>query len=175
MGVESYMHKYAKIVLAGWLRKKVRVGETYKGLDNIPIPVQKGTSPMFSVYMEYPICKDKQGNIIGMENTKKDSNPWDQWLKANGKKVAAKHNIPTNYELKEWENELTILHIFDIVMIDPASRKVHSIFEIMHQHEITDNKKKFIQENQVPCYEISAEWIMNKVKSPFHIDCIQTF
>ena len=41
MPVESYMHKYAKTVLASWLRKKLRIGEKYKGLENIPLRFSK--------------------------------------------------------------------------------------------------------------------------------------
>jgi len=68
MPVESYMHKYAKMVLASWLRKKIRIGEKYKGLDNISLPI-KGKSPMYNVYVEYPVCclKNNPTIIVGQK------------------------------------------------------------------------------------------------------------
>lgn len=175
MGVESYMHRYAKVVLSTWLRKKIRIGETYKGLNNVPLPL-KGLAPMYNTYVEYPICKDKNNKIIGIKSlNSKNGHPWSEWLKNNNKKVSQKHNIPTNFELKQWEDELTPLHIFDIAVLDPETMTINSVFEIQHQHPVTEHKKKFLQDNKIKCYEISAEWIMNKVKSPFVVDCIQMF
>lgn len=172
MGVESYMHKYAKVVLSTWLRKKIRIGESYKGLCNVPLP-NKGISPMFNTYVEYPICKDKNNAIIGIQPLGvNNGHSWSEWLKTNGKKVSQKHNIPTSFELKQWENELTPLHIFDIAVLD-SENKIHSVFEIQHQHPVTEHKKRFLLDNKIKCYEISAEWVMNKVKSPFSIECIQ--
>ena len=56
MGVESYLHKYAKVVLCAWLRKKIRIGATFKGLNNIPISLESPKqSPMYNVYPEYPV------------------------------------------------------------------------------------------------------------------------
>jgi len=183
MGVESYMHKYAKVVLAGWLRKKVRIGEKFKGLDNIQFTLSREggkSSPMCNVYSEYPICKNKDGNIIGLNMNTKESqlnHPWEQWLKDNNRKVSAKHSVPTSYELKEYidSKELTILHIFDLVYINPLTKSVETIFEIMHKHPVTEYKKKFIEENGLKGYEISAEWIMNRVQSPFHVECLNTY
>ena len=180
MGVESYMHKYAKVVLATWLRKKIKVGANYKGLDNIPLPIEQKISPMFNIYVEYPICKDKDGNIIGLtmlgDHNGEYIHPWEQWLKNNNKKVGAKHNIPTNYELKGFEEDgIKILHIFDLVSMDSVKGRVESVFEIRHKHPVTEYKKKFIEESGLKGYEISAEWIMNKVKSPFSLDCLETY
>jgi hypothetical protein len=195
MGVESYMHKYAKVVLAGWLRKKVRIGEKFKGLDNIILTLSNTpkTSPMCNVYSEYPICKDKNGNIIGLsmndesqiqsqtqsqiQSQTQIQHPWEKWLHDNKRKVSAKHNVPTSYELKEYvdSKELSILHIFDLVYINPNTKSVESVFEIMHKHLVTEYKKKFIEENKLKGYEISAEWIMNKVQSPFHVECLNTY
>ena len=179
MGVESYMHKYAKVVFASWLRKKVKIGASYKGLDNIPLPVEQKISPMFNIYVEYPVCKDKDGNVIGIslvgEDTGEYQHPWEQWLKTNNKKVTAKHNIPTSYELKGFEEDgLIVMHIFDLVSINPTKKSLESVFEIRHQHAVTQHKKQFIEKNGLRGYEISAEWIMNKVKSPFHVDCLDT-
>lgn len=182
MTVESYMHKYAKIVLASWLRKKIRVGQSYKGLDNFPVPNVKAKSPMYDVYLEYPICKDTSGNIVGLSYVNNENSntsnkqiachPWEQWLKDNKKSVSAKHMIPSSFELKKWESELTILHIFDVAIVNSETCQLHSVYEVQHKHPVTEYKKKFIQNNNFKCYEISAEWIMNKVKPPFHVDCI---
>lgn len=104
MGVESYLHRYAKITLAGWFRKRIRIGEMYKGLNNIDLVLDwewcqtktpKGTC---GVYMEYPVCKDiKTKKIIGLTE-----GSWGRWLKKNELSVSSKTDIPTLYELNEW-------------------------------------------------------------------------
>lgn len=188
MGVESYMHQYAKVVLASWLRKKVKIGSKFKGLANINLTLNdspKLYAPMYNVYSEYPICKDKNGQIIGLQfgadlldGSKLISNHgWDQWCQDNNTKFASKHNVPSSYELKKYidSKELTILHIFDVVYIHPDTKNLECVFEIMHKHPVTEYKKKFIKEHSLKGYEISAEWIMNKVDSPFNVECINVF
>lgn len=175
MTVESYMHKYAKTVLASWLRQKVRVGEKYKGLENIPLPV-KGKSPMFNVYVEYPVCSFND-ELVGVTGNTDSDHPWISWLNKNGKKAKAKHGVPSSFELKDWEKagcKLKILHVFDVAVIDPETGCLHSVYEIQHKHPVTEYKKKFLEDNDIDGFEISAEWIMNKVKAPFTVECIQT-
>jgi hypothetical protein len=55
---ESYMHKYAKTVLASWLRKKIRIGEKFKGMCNIPLKLGDKRPPCMDIYIEYPVCMD---------------------------------------------------------------------------------------------------------------------
>lgn len=163
MTVESYLHKYAKIVVAAWLRKKIRLGSTFQGLNNIPIAINTpiGT-PMYNVYTEYPVCLDKNDNsIVGLQCS------WTDWLDKNNVQVHGKHNVPTFKELKDehLKDKLKILYVFDIGIVDDG--KLKYIFEIEHTSPCTDDKIKFINDNKIIAYELSAQKIMEQVKLPY--------
>lgn len=182
MPVESYMHKYAKTVLASWLRKKIRIGEKYKGLENVPLKCSKKRPPSLDVYLEYPVCLDKQtkdivgivGSSCGTLTPGKDTGEcliWAEWLKKQGKKVRSKNGVPSVWEIKDtFKKELKILAVFDIGVIDNG--KLYSVFEVRHKHAIDDKKWAFIKEHSLECYEIDATWIMEKVKPPFSVQLL---
>lgn len=169
MGVESYLHKYAKIVVCAWLRKKIRIGAKFKGLNNIPLDLElPKKSPMFSVYPEFPVCKSiSDGKLVGIDIE------WIEWLTQNNLQtlIKSKSKIPTVYELKEHkelETKLKLVSVFDIGIVDKGSLKY--IFEIEHTHPSTPKKIKFIKEHKIIGYEISAQKVMEKVKLPYAID-----
>lgn len=171
MGVESYLHKYAKVVVSSWLRKRIRIGENFKGLSNITLDIDytelKKQKPMHGVYMEYPVCEDtKTKKKVGIDIL------WDDWLKDNKmeSKVKSKNRIPTSYELKEMESELKVLGLFDIGLVDDG--KLKYVFEIEHKHPSTAKKIKFIKDNVIKGYEISAQKVMEQVKCPYAIELI---
>lgn len=175
MGVESYLHKYAKVVVCSWLRKKIRIGEKFKGLNNISLSLKlPKESPMYGVYPEYPVCKSllkadgceasiNTNQIVGLDIM------WDKWLKDNGldAKVKSRTRIPTLYELKDMTQHLEVITIFDIGLVDEG--KLKYIFEIEHTHACTAKKIKFIEENNLIGYELSAQKVMEQVKLPFTI------
>lgn len=171
MSVESYLHKYAKIVVASWLRKKIRIGPKFKGLNNIPLELElPKKSPMYGVYTEFPICKSfidpNNPIIVGIDIT------WDQYidkydLQSN---IKSKTKIPTVYELKDLvsDNKLKILSIFDVGIVDKG--KLKYIFEIEHTHACTPKKIKFIHKHKLIGYELRAQKVMEQVKLPYAID-----
>lgn len=166
MGVESYLHKYAKIVVASWLRRKIRIGTKFKGLNNIPLELElPKKSPMFGVYTEFPVCKTlDDGKLIGLHIK------WEEWLNDNGllSKIKSKTKIPTIYELKDLSDKLKIMSIFDIGIVDKGELKY--IFEIEHTHACTPRKIKFINKHKIIGYELSAQKVMEQVKLPYAID-----
>ena len=170
MGVESYLHRYAKIVMCGWLRKKIRIGSKFKGLSNIPLELEThGEKPLFNVYSEYPVCKDKDGILIGLDCG------WEEWLKKHDKldDVKSKYHIPTLWELKNNFKELKVLYIFDIAVIDKhRTNRVKYVIEIQHKHSCTTKKINFIKEHTIIGYEISAQKIMEQVKLPYSISIL---
>ena len=169
MGVESYLHKYSKVVVCAWLRKKIKIGTTkFKGLNNIPLElVSPKNAPMFNVYPEYPVCKSKDKsntNIVGLDIM------WKDWLTQNNldSKVQSKSRIPTIYDLKNMTDRLEVLTIFDIGVVD--DNKLKYIFEIEHTHACTPKKIKFINEHNLIGYELSAQKVMEQVKLPYCIE-----
>ena len=171
MGIESYLHKYSKIVMCAWLRKKIKIGTTkFKGLNNIPLDLKSPKKgPMFNVYPEYPVCKNKGPNVedtsvIGLNVM------WDEWLTNNNlnDKVKSKSRIPTVYELKDLSDIVEVITIFDIGVVDDG--KLKYIFEIEHTHACTPRKIKFINEHELIGYEISAQKVIEQVKLPYCID-----
>ena len=101
MGVESYLHRYGKKVVASWLRKKIRIGSNFKGLSNLKMDLDfkelQQEKPMLGVYEEYPVCKDlKTNQKVGIDIK------WDKWLTNNNldSGVKSRTRIPTLYELK---------------------------------------------------------------------------
>ena len=173
MSAESYLHKYAKTVMSSWLRKIT--GKKFKGLNNIGITIKhKHKAPMFGVFTEYPVCVDKQTNkIIGIEQS------WESWITEQKLSVKAKHGIPTRWELKDWKEKCTISHIFDIVILDKLETydnlTIAYIFEICNKHPIEESKIEFVKKYKIPCYEIEAQWIMEKCKLPANLETLRSF
>lgn len=167
MGVESYLHKYAKIVVASWLRRKIKIGKNFKGLSNIFLELESPKErPMFNVYMEFPVCKDTTGIFIGLDCE------WRDWLTKQGKmdNVKSKSKIPTLYELKENFKDLKVMSIYDIGIVD--KKRLKYVFEIEHKHSCSPKKIKFIKDNDLIGFEISAQKVMEQVKLPYAIECV---
>lgn len=176
MGVESYLHKYAKVVLCAWLRKKIRIGSSFKGLNNILLTLESSKeSPMYNVYQEYPVGKclispspDKE-IIVGIDVM------WDEWLKEHKLEgfVRSKYSIPTIYELKELKDKIDLITVFDVSIID--NDKLKYVFEVEHTHPCTSKKIKFINDHKIIGYELSALKIMEKVKLPYEISILRSW
>lgn len=167
MGAESYLHRYAIVVMCSWLRKKIRIGPKFKGLNNIPLDLEyPKKSPMYSVYPEYPVCKDKSGCLVGLQCS------WDEWLTSKKLKVKSRSGIPSSYELKDqFKDKLKIISIFDVGVVDKG--KLKYIVEIEHTHPCTAKKIRFIESNGIIGYEISAQKVMEKCGSPYMIDTLK--
>ncbi len=167
---ESYLHRYAKIVLSGWYRKYIRIGKDFKGLNGISLDLDwdycKNFTPkgMYGVYLEWPICIDKKTKeTIGLT-----LNSWKDWLSTNKIDVVSKTYVPNLKELKELSKKLKVLHIFDIVIIDKCGLKY--VFEVCHKNPCDDSKIEWLKDHKINGYEFDANWIMSLVQSPFNVD-----
>lgn len=165
---ESYLHRYAKVTLSSWLRKKIRIGPNFKGLNNIDLSGASSglskLSPMYGVYTEYPVCSDGSDQIIGLTIT------WSEWLTKNNITVNNKTNIPTVYDIKQFDKKLKVklLYVFDVAIVDSVGIKY--VFEIEHKNPSTPEKVQFLLDRKIIGYEISAQKIMEQVKLPYNIE-----
>jgi len=150
MSSESGLHYYSKTVLASWLRQLNGRTKNFKGLNNINFK-----------------CKTTK-KLIGLDET------WDQFATRTTFKAKSKNGIPTKYELKN-NNSLTTLYIFDIVVLDGS--KLAYVFEIKHTHAVDDKKIKFVEKYSIPTYEVSAQWVLERIigKIPFDLQFIASY
>lgn len=164
------MHRFAKQTLATWLRGRSRVGVNFKGLQPVlpGLPLHpKSASPMFGVYDEYPICTMSTTNeIVGLACT--------EW-KTRGIKSSKGHGIPLGKDIKQWnenctkDKRLRMEWFFDVGVVDPVTSQLCYVFEIVHTNPMDDAKIEWLRANNIQWIEISALWIMNRVKSPFNL------
>ena len=178
---ESYMHKYAKIVLAGWLRKKI--SKNWKALTNIDLPMDElsKSKPYSSVFVEYPVCLDKTNNkMVGLKYAGNFDpaktlvsvcSVWQQEFQRANIKPTLKSYIPTFKDLEQLN--LKPLQIFDLAVV--SNHKIVAAFEIKHKNAMNAKKISFIKKHGIPTYEISAQWIMERVRIPQKLECIQSF
>ena len=177
-GVESYLHRYAKQTIGSWLRGGIRVGENFKGLQPLFASVPIGMpAPMYGVYEEYPIAKTQLGlqRCCHLTESDKSCNCLTGWhcYQTNGSSngltgltVAHRHGIPT---IKELVNaKLPIDFIFDIGIVN-ASGQLCCVVEVCHKNPMQPNKIKWLTDNGVAWFEVSAEWVLNQVRSPFNL------
>lgn len=184
-GVESYLHRYAKQTVASWIRGGVRVGENFKGLQPLFKSVPLGMpQPMCGVYEEFPIAAKTAVGLrrccVGEEECECLTG-WHCHLKSpNNTKltVAHRHGIPT---IKELVNaKVPIEFIFDVGVVN-AVGSLCCVVEVCHTNPMHPNKIKWLTDNNIAWYEVSAEWIMNQVRSPFslsdgmlrNMECVQ--
>lgn len=167
-GVESYLHRFAKQTVASWLRGRVRTGTNFKGLqplaDYIPIGMQ---APMYGIYEEYPVLADNTGCDKNQDcaDCSLHVTGWHCYCaKHTDFTVCHKHGIPVLKEL----NKLKIAHVFDIGVVNAAG-KLCCVVEICNTNPIETRKIEWLTEHQVPWFELSADWIMKQVKSPYSI------
>lgn len=187
-GVESYLHRYAKQTVASWLRGGVRVGENFKGLQPLFKSVPLGMpQPMYGVYEEFPIAAKTAVGLrrccIGeAAEACQCLTGWHCHVKSNSKlTVAHRHGIPT---IKELVNaKVPIEFIFDVGVVDTLG-SLCCVVEVCHTNPMNPSKIKWLTDNRIAWCEVSAEWIMNQVRSPFSLtegivrsssqDCVQT-
>lgn len=169
---ESYLHKYAKVVLCGWIRKKIRIGSRYKGLNGFDLDVdfdwclKNGPKGMCNVYQEYPVCLDVETkNIIGLK-----SRDWEKWAHTYDVKLLSRSGIPLTKELKQFtkEKKIKILNVFDVAVV--SKEGLHSVYEILKTHAASDEKVEWLKSYGIKGYEIDASWIMDRVQPPFKVE-----
>lgn len=168
-GVESYLHRYAKQTVATWLRGCVKVGSNFKGLQPMSTSVPFGMpQPMCGVYEEFPIAKN---NWTGLKRCCGDQGcdcltGWHCYAQKTPVTFAHRHGIPT---IKELVNAKTpIEFIFDVGVVNSVG-SLCCVVEVCHTNPMHSNKIEWLNQNGIPWFEMSAEWIMNQVRSPFSV------
>lgn len=146
--VESYAHRYAKETVYNWFREKWERNhkEGYHNNYYMFDWVADETDRERGVRMEYPIISRRvasgQVEVYGV-------NPvWSDYPDLNkiqnmGRKIGA---------------------VLDIAICSEGRIKYG--IEIVYKHRTPKSKIKFLQEQGIRGYEISAMWVLNQVKCP---------
>jgi hypothetical protein len=187
---ESYLHRDAKAVLASWLRKRARVigsGSQYKGLQGLPLA--DGTdcamldSVMRGVYLEYPVCKTENKGVVGLRRLCPKEcqhvTGWHCFASQHPTIQAPKHGIPTAKQIREYNAttkktadnpKLKVQYFLDVAEVD-HNGVLRTAYEVIHKHECDGEKVAWFDGTGICWHEISALWIMERVKPPF--DCTE--
>lgn len=167
--VESYKHKFAKGLLAQWLREMdeyehfpVQWDSAMRNklylLSDLSWRSNRG-APYWGVYEEYPLADpvyDGSGCVLA----------WDE-MKAIDEEVREEEYdwegiIPSYSELVSKNNPPVC--ILDVIVLHKGL--VHYGFEICHQNPVSERKADILNCLGFPTYEIEAEWILRQVKRP---------
>lgn len=147
MSVESYMHKAAKAVVAGWFREVAEQA----GYDNYANCLGRWwrvnrRGPGWGVWEEYPVLADG----FGLEQV------WDE--------TDCKH---PGYEY------LKSIGTPPRVILDVAIQHKGMVIlgiEIVHRHDISASKIEFLRESPLQdLYRVPAKWVLSQVKRPLLI------
>lgn len=141
MGTETYLHRYAKQTLASWLKRK-RSGKLNWILQDV-ILSETNNNKTYGIQIEYPIVKIDGG-------FKGHTIPWDD-------------KIPTYYQLKQ--QNIIPKFIFDIAVINDLGN-IEQVFEIKYKNAMSANKIKFLNNQGIKYYELSALEILEHCRPP---------
>lgn len=167
--MESYKHKFAKSVLAGWLREVASGNnDAYVKLDPVNWRVNRG-APHFGVWEEYPIVLTEKNEVVGV-------NPvWDEVHDAMGVNFTQGvfyRDAPPTYE------DLIALGHLPITIFDVAIQHKGLIvygFEVVHRNDVSNVKMEYLERitrfYHLPVYRVSADWILSRCGRPARIEC----
>lgn len=160
MGQESYKHKFAKEVLAGWLREGA-LRDEYAGIHPIRFRVNRG-APHFGVWTEYPICLNSKNDVVGRS-------AWDEesfygWMPEGVEFV----DRPPTYD------EVIGLGLLPIAIFDIAvQHKGYIVYgiEVVHRNDVSKIKSEYLNRIGIPVYRIDADWVLSRVQRPTELEC----
>ena len=160
--MESYKHKFAKSVLAGWLREPSEILPPFSWRSN------RG-APNYGVWEEYPFCLDENNQLIGNEPV------WDEldWgIPHNLKALQDVRNFndtPPTYE------ELIAAKLLPIVIFDIALQHKGQVIygiEVVHRNDVSALKLEYLKRiNLCGVYRVDADWILSRCARPKQIVC----
>ena len=168
MGVESYKHQFAKMTLAQWLRDLCEKNhDDFVEINPISWRINRGP-PHYGVWIEYPICLDKNNEIHGLQAW--DEQNWDDSLDQSclPKPGSLLDVRPPSYD------EVVAMGLLPIVIFDVAIQHKGNIccgFEVVHRNDISEIKKDFLDRIRVPTYAIDADWILSRIRRPNTLVC----
>jgi len=152
--VESYKHRFAKEVLAGWLRDaQQKEGCSCVEACGLAWVSNRG-KPYYGVYEEFPIADPvlESGRVC----------PWDEAILEN--------RIPTFDELVA--NGTPPYAILDVAILHKGN--IVYGFEVVHKNPVSPEKTRFLQSlDCLQVFVISAEWIVSQVCQPKELKYIQ--
>lgn len=160
MSKESYLHRYAKTVVYGWLKKKYTNDKQGWILSDL-LPMDANPAK-YELFMEYPIIHYKSKSY-GLKNEYAVLNKNNDIFKGSGK-------IPTKRSITKFTK---FEFLFDLAVIRDGN--LYAVFEIMNTCPSSPEKIKFLKDNGIKCFEIDAGCIMKMCRPPKKIDCIQKF
>jgi hypothetical protein len=161
--MESYAHNAAKKVFASWMREEA-------AKDNYPTAdwwkwaglTAKGTE--FGIMEEYPICENYSGDgphgVVWGESTW-----WEDYVAATGHAGDYPCRPPT-YE------ECVAIGKPPRVILDLAVQHkgvISFAVEIVHKHDVSDEKRRFLEGAYFSTLVVSATWVLGQVRRPDHI------
>lgn len=150
-GVESYAHRAAKDVVAGWLRAEAEsVGyDGWADWAGISWRVnRKGLS--WGIWQELPIVSTGLG-----------VNPvWDEF------RPLSWHEKPPTYD------EVVALGYRPMCVVDIAIQhkgRIAFVIEIKHKHGCAPDRLRFLRELDVEVIELPTSWVLGQVATPTDI------
>lgn len=161
MGIESYKHKFAKAVLAEWLRSSIRESGDWLELAPFQARTNRG-GPFYGVFEEYPVCLDNQNRIVGCAPV------WDEELSGGAELVP----LPPTYDECLTKGLLPLV-IFDIFVIHKGAPGF--AIEVVHRNPISDAKAQFLRRIRAEfpflIYTVEADWVLSQIKRPSLVVC----
>jgi hypothetical protein len=155
IGRESYMHRAAKEVMAGWLREAAAEAghDEYAQMGPLSWRVNR-PGPGWGVWEEYPFTHARGGSEVWDEEFGDDelSRPWESELppvadgRILGEKVASVADI-------------AIQHKGCIIWA----------VEIVHKHPCPIHKRAFYDHHYIGLIEVRASWVMRQTKRPHRL------
>ncbi|WP_424140279.1 hypothetical protein [Roseomonas chloroacetimidivorans] len=151
IGRESYMHRAAKEVVAGWLRDVAAEAgyDEYTRLGPLSWRVNR-PGPSWGIWLEYPFTDARGGSEVWDEEFGDTGDcPWQDALppivdgKVLGERVAAVADI-------------AIQHKGCIIWA----------VEIVHKHPCPIHKRAFYDHHHIGLIEVRASWVMRQTKRP---------
>jgi hypothetical protein len=185
MSVESYMHRYAKSVLAGWLREWAAKSEdagfqcdAFRDWAPFSWRVNRGP-PHYGVWEEWPIIGDRGVTEVW------DETAWPWWVQGLvppsifGDDVDDYKMTPEDVACERLLNarpptfdELVRIKLAPTAILDVAIQHKGALsigFEVVHRHDVSDQKLKLLQKlerNSVQIYTVPADRILKQVGMP---------
>lgn len=150
---ESYLHKSAKEVVAGWLRS-LQTPSGYICLDPICSRTNRHDG-MFGIYLEYPIGTKGEGL----------DEVWDEHGRfgaSNEERISTVGFCPTVEHLTS--NGVKVACVIDIAVLHKG-RVGHAI-EIVHRHPTPPWKLDFLAKHEIKVFEVCATKVLRCVKRP---------
>lgn len=160
--MESYKHKFAKSVLAGWLREPSEILPPFSWRSN------RG-APNYGVWEEYPFCIDENNRLIGNDPV------WDEldWCEPNY--LSALRSVRKFGDAPPTYDELLAVKLLPIVIFDIALQHKGQVcygIEVVHRNDVSALKLEYLKRISLfGVYTIDADWILSRCGRPQQLVC----